>query len=190
MRCGTFDSVPENRANYCSSSFQRTIPTTTVNFVCYILPRFFAPNRDRPARRKNRKKRERRNRVVNTQRERERGEGIKRKDLLLSTRATHFIRRRQLFLFRAHVAILDSGPPRQGQCHCHSETVKVWSFCWLSCARASALPTRLARTYGARHTRRRFSRYRDSLVLNAAPLEATLHLTDDDATRLVRSLAR
>lgn len=43
---------------------------------------------------------------------------------------------------------------RQGQCHCHSETVKVWSFCWLSQARFCALPTR-SRTHACTHVRAR-----------------------------------
>lgn len=50
----------------------------------------------------------------------------KRKDLLLSARATHFIwRQRHLFLFRAHVAIPGSGPATRDNA---IAIVKQWKY--------------------------------------------------------------
>lgn len=85
----------------------------------------------------------------------------KRKDLLLSATREAFIRG-ALFLFRTHAR--HPRPCRQGQCHCHSETVKVWSFCPRCRAHCPFQLVLLARTH-ARPTTSTFRRY--TLVLNA-----------------------
>lgn len=59
-------------------------------------------------------------------------------------------------------------PCRQGQCHCHSETVKVWSFC------ASALPTRIRMQTRTHARTAHASTFHDSLILNVASLDKTL----------------
>lgn len=73
-----------------------------------------------------------------------------------------------------HTHVCHPKPCRQGQCHCHSETVKVWSFCPV--AHTSA-PSRSCCSHARtrRHTHRhfalsRYSRFECRILLKRSPL--------------------